>query len=269
MEDNSESQSNKWTTIALVAGGVLLIACLCCLFVAAGFFFFNGTTLFATSTPIPTETPLPTSTPFPTETLSPTSTPLPTDTQTDGLPFIEHFTTNVNGWAETTVTDEYGVITYTINGKYVWDANAKQPVNYKVWADSAPLVSDFTLAVEAQRKNGPQNSSYGVVFRVVDDQNFYFFAISDVGQYYVSKQIDGQWITLIDWTETPAILNGQVNTLSVTAIGNQFTFFINGEQVNIINDDAISSGYGGLSIELYTAGDQATFAFDNFEMKTP
>jgi hypothetical protein len=225
--------------------------------------------LASTATIPPKPTDLPFSTATPPQDLPATPAPAYPATSVTGLPFVEDFTSNSNGWAETVISDEYGEITYTINGQYVWNVKATKPVNYKTWPENTQTVSDFILTVDAQRQSGPENSAYGVVFRLTDRDNCYYFAVSDVGKYYVGKRENGSWITLIDWTPSSSILSGQINKVRVDAVGNQFTFFINGDQVNSIRDDTFTNGFGGLSTELYNGGDSATFVFDNFVMDTP
>jgi hypothetical protein len=246
-------QKNNWTVIALIVGGILLLICLCCIAIGGGYFVMNGNSFLSTATPVPSATPLPTKTPVPTK-----------------IPLIdEQFNSNVNGWSEKTLSDDYGDITYTINGQYVWDVKASKPVNYKTWPDNAQTASDFTLTVDAQRQSGPEGCSYGIVFRLSDSDNFYYFGVSDVGQYYVGKQVNSEWVTLVDWTDTSSISSGQVNKLKVIADGNLFTFFINGDQITTVNDETFSSGSSGLAIELYNVGDEATFVFDNFVLDAP
>jgi hypothetical protein len=270
LEQSNAREKNNWIVIALVAGGLLLVLCLCCIGLGIGYFALNGETFISTPTQTPTLTPIPTATFVPTATFFENPTPeLPALPPPLDSPIIGDFTSNTNGWSENSFTDDYGDITYTINGQYVWDIKAAKPVNYKTWPDNLQTVTDFAIQVDAQRQNGPENSSYGVAFRLSDSNNFYYFGVSDVGQYYVGKQVNSEWTTLIDWTDSSSINSGQVNTLKVVAVGNQFTLYINGDLIDFTTDDAFSSGLCGLSIELYNAGDEATIVFDNFVLDAP
>jgi hypothetical protein len=249
----AQPESNDRKEIyVIIAIGVIIIGCICCLLAAAGYALYQD---------------LPTSI-FPQE--SPTEkivdTPAPV---VQGETFNESFNSNRNGWTEGSYTDEYGTIDYTINGTYLWDVVAEQGVNQKSWATDAPVVEDFTAEVDATHVSGAENASYGLIFRVVDDKNMYYFCISDVGDYYAGLLNNGEWTTLIDWTETTDINVNSPNTLKVVGHGSKFTFYINGIEVDNIQDNTHSSGTAGLAIELYDAGDTSTFEFDNFTIESP
>ncbi len=104
---------------------------------------------------------------------------------------------------------------------------------------------------------------------MVDAENLYYFCISDVGYYYAGLLENGVWTTLIDWTETTTVNVNSSNTLKVVGNGNQFTFYVNGTEVDSLRDSTHSSGTAGLAIELYDAGDQSLFEFDNFTIESP
>jgi hypothetical protein len=154
-------------------------------------------------------------------------------------------------------------------GTYNWDIVAGQGVNQKSWASDAPIVEDFIITVDATHVSGAENASYGIIFRVVDAENLYYFCISDVGYYYAGLLENGVWTTLIDWTETTTINVKSSNTLKVVANGDQFSFYVNGNEVDTLRDGTHPSGTAGLAIELYDAGDQSTFEFDNFTIESP
>jgi hypothetical protein len=77
------------------------------------------------------------------------------------------------------------------------------------------------------------------------------------------------WAPLIDWQRSPAIQTNQPNRLRVIAQGDHFAFFINDRMVGQADDDHWPEGRAGLMGSLYDAGDQATFVFDNFELRAP
>ena len=183
--------------------------------------------------------------------------------------FSEDFDTNRNGWDEGFFEDAYGTIEYTVNGVFAWDVVAAQAVNQKSWASSAPSVEDFTVMVESTHISGADDASYGLLFRIADVDNLYYFCISDVGYYYVGSLQNGEWSTLIDWTETNKINVNSLNTLKVVGEGDQFTLFINETMVDSVRDNTHPSGTAGLSIELYDPGDESSFEFDNFVLTSP
>ena len=246
-----ESSDRNEITILIVVG-VIVILCICCLLGIAGYALYKD--LPSTITPDKSSV----------ETIAETPTPDMTGEQ-----FNDSFNSNRNDWTEGIFEDEYGTIDYKIDGVYTWDVVAKQGVNQKSWASSAPMVEDFTTSADVTHASGAENASYGLLFRVVDTDNLYYFSISDVGYYYVGLLENGVWTTLIDWTETALININSPNTLKVTGTGNEFVFYINGSEVDGIRDSTHPSGTAGLAIELYDGGDVSIFEFDNFVIETP
>lgn len=257
---NNPTENNDRKEISIIiAIGVIVVVCICCLILVASYFGYNDlktTSLFGNKTS--------------TETINPISQP-PATSLPDNInsQFEDGFDSNQNKWEEGTFEDEYGSVDFVINGQYDWDVVADKAVNQKSWAEDAPIVDDFIVSVDATHVNGAENASYGILFRVKDTNNLYYFGISDGGYYYVGLLNDGEWITLIDWTDTSYIIVNAVNNLKVKGIGDEFTFYINDTVVDRIQDSTFSEGTTGLSIELYEVGDKSKFEFDNFLLTSP
>jgi len=249
----SKPESSDRNEIAIIiAVGVIVILCICCLLGIAGYALYKD----LPSTISPEESSV--------EAI--VETPAPDLT---GEQFSDSFNSNRNDWTEGFFEDEYGTIDYKIDGVYTWEVVANQGVNQKSWASSAPVVEDFTSSADVTHISGAENASYGLLFHVVDAENLYYFCISDSGYYYAGSLENGVWTTLIDWTETTTINVNSPNTIKVTGTGNEFVFYVNGNEVDRIQDNTHPSGTGGLAIELYDAGDASTFEFDNFIIETP
>ena len=251
----SPGYGDKKEITIIAATGVAVTLCVCCLLGVAGYFLYKDL-----GTPKPTPTSKPTQA---------VRSPLPTQSANSKVFFSDTFDSNANGWNEGTTKDDYGTITYTINGNYTWDVTANKAVNQKSWASRAPEVGDLVASVDATHVSGAENASYGIVFRVKDTNNLYYFCISDSGYYYVGLLKDGTWTTLIDWKEINTLNINGLNKLKVIGKGDEFTFFVNDKQVDQITDGSYPEGTAGLAIELYEAGDQSTFIFDNFNLTTP
>jgi hypothetical protein len=247
-----ESNDRK-EIMVIVAIGIIVILCICCLLAIAGYYLYNdlnsSSKIEAGTTP---------------EVITATSKPNQEQVLLD-----DNFDSNANQWTEGSYDDEYGKTTFVINGKYVWDIVAKKGVNQKSWAEKAPMVKDFISSVDAIHVSGAENASYGILFRIKDTNNLYYFAISDLGYYYVGSLTDGKWTTLINWTETTLIHVNASNALKVIGIGDELTFYINDTVVDRIQDNAHAEGTSGIGIELYDTGDKSHFEFDNFILTTP
>ena len=179
------------------------------------------------------------------------------------------FGPNVNDWPVGDYSDERVTGNRLVTGgTYRWQAEALDGVIWWSMPDIAS-VSDFYLTAEARRVSGVEDGQYGVILRRADRDNYGLFKIEDSQYFKFSVRYEGEWETVIDWTEASAIRPGEVNRLTVIAEGSHFTFYINDEYVGEADDDRLTRGQSGLAIELLDAGDAATFEFDNFAVRAP
>lgn len=262
---------------------ILGVTAICLGVVAAGALFYfqpDAKSLYAQY--FPSATPTASSTPAPTATNTPTPTPNLTATaQVENALaaannaannweaiLTDTFDSNDNNWLVESSDDEYALITYeVIDGKYRWETTANQSFIGWVRAGRESL-TDFYLSVEVQQIDAPATADYGVLFREDENSNFYYFAISDAGEYALYLFFE-EWDTLIDWAQTDLINSGEANRIIVIGEGAHFTFFINDHYLIEIDDNKIPQGSTALAIELSNEDDQGVFEFDNFELRAP
>jgi CHAT domain-containing protein/Tfp pilus assembly protein PilF len=154
------------------------------------------------------------------------------------------------------------------NGVFRWEAEAHQGFYWYAHPDHASL-GDFYLSVDIRKISGPDDADYGVVFRVDENDNLYYFEIYDPGQYTLWRKSDGEWYELIGWRSSEAIHARQFNRIEVLAVGPEFSFAINGQKVSTTNDDYLEKGKIGLLIEMDQDDTRAVFEFDNLEIWSP
>lgn len=174
-----------------------------------------------------------------------------------------------DNWLTGDFADEFATQSLSVaNGKYQWKATTPEK-NTILWSlPNIDPVSDFSLTVETKKISGYKDNSYGVTVRFVDEENTYIFLMG--GQYFTFQLLsNGEWTSLIDWTETPAIRPGEENQLTIIGEGAHFLLFINDQQVGEVKESRLKSGQVGLAIGLNAAGDEAVFEFDNFELRAP
>ncbi len=266
--------------------GALLV---CCVAFIAAFFYFQPDQLsqLARYFPSPTTTPTRTVTPTPTH----TSTPTPNGTATaraqqatgTAAPFqataenaltewqalvSDNFDTNERHWYVGNDNDGYArLIREVKDGSYRWDATAHQ--GFVGWMDiPSKYVKDFRLSVEIKKVKGPDDAEYGVFFRR-NSKGYYYFRINDNTQFALDLQYKDEWKSLIDFTYTTAIRPGETNRITVLAIGDHFIFYINDRFVAETHDDQFQSGSSAIAMSLFEANQQATFEFDNIELRAP
>jgi predicted RNA-binding Zn-ribbon protein involved in translation (DUF1610 family) len=182
------------------------------------------------------------------------------------------FISNNNDWLVGSQAGEYFAPLDRViaDGRYRWDAKHLRTSSSITTARLRGYpVSDFHLIANCKRVRGSRGgSSWGVIFRQ-DNDRYYNFHITDDRFFAVSVNIDGEWVTIVEWATTNTIKPNGVNQLEVIANGTHFTFLINGKMVSEIDDDHLSHGLVGLSIEAYTLQEEITFDFLDFTLRAP
>jgi hypothetical protein len=107
---------------------------------------------------------------------------------------------------------------------------------------------DFSVQTEIIDGIFTGNNAFGIVFRRQDARNYYVFLISGDGYYRIKRSINGRETDLNVWNYSDVINQGigAINTLRVSAIDNQFSFYINDTQLDLCipdNPDHISTIY--------------------------
>ncbi len=157
------------------------------------------------------------------------------------LVYQDNFADQSSGWDDafdTYTTKQYGGDRYHIE--------VRAPDLF-AWGLSNRNISDFVLEVKARQEDGPDNNCYGVIFRYQDPDNFYRFDVTGDGFFLLSKFVAGRWLTLVDWTTSPAIHRGVAeNTLRISCLGQSISAYVNGQLVASVLDDTFRQGDIGL-----------------------
>lgn len=105
---------------------------------------------------------------------------------------------------------------------------------------------DFDVRVEARAASGSVNNGYGLIFRLQhhdnsspSDDSYYLFQVSSDGYYQVMRVLGDKQKKLSDWIPSPVVNQGigVTNYLRVVAQGDQFAFYINGQQMPLCIPD--------------------------------
>jgi len=145
--------------------------------------------------------------------------------------------------------------------------------NLIAWAELVDRqFTDFVLEVDATQVAGPDDNSYGVVFRLRGPSAYYRFDVTGDGYYTFIRRDEadgGRWTEIIDWTESLAIHRGaSTNRIKIVAQGSHFGFYVNEQQVAEAEDGTYPSGAIGLDAGSFDeAGVQ--IAFDNLTIRQP
>ena len=183
---------------------------------------------------------------------------------------FDGFTSNDNNWLVGSQTSEYfdPLKRVIVDGRYRWEAQVSRASSIsKVWLGEYK-VSDFHVIVNSKHIIGSKaGSAWGVIFRVQDNQNYYWFRMTDNKFFAVSVAEAGQWQDVVAWTRTETVKPSGVNQLEVIGRETHFIFLINGEIVSEVDDSRFVQGLVGLAIEGYTQGENIVFDFLDFTLR--
>ena len=177
------------------------------------------------------------------------------------LVYEDDFSDSFGGWDDAFdayTTKQYG------NNRYQIEVSTS---NLIAWGLANRDVADFEVEVEARQEAGGDTNSYGLLFRLQDRNNFYRFDISGDGFFLLSKFVEGQWTTLVDWTASPHI-SSETNLIGVSLLGPNITAKVNGQELVSITDDSLTHGNFGFFASTFN-DDYMWVSFDNLKLWTP
>ena len=183
---------------------------------------------------------------------------------------FDPFTSNDNNWLIGSQSSEYfdPVNRVITDGRYRWEANVNRESSItKVWL-AEYRVADFHLTVNCKHIMGSRaGSAWGVIFRVQDNENYFWARLTDTKFFAVSVAEGGEWTDILEWRRTESIKPNGVNQLEVIAREAHLIFLINGQIVLEADDRRFPQGWVGLAIEGYTQGEKIVFDFLDFTLR--
>ncbi|MBN1522945.1 MAG: tetratricopeptide repeat protein [Spirochaetales bacterium] len=163
------------------------------------------------------------------------------------------------------VLDENGYSTAIKKGGYQLSLFRK---NIFSWVPASMFqYRDFMIESEFEfHKNNP-HSAFGFIFRFVNNENFYFFLISNHGMFRFDVLFNGTPLHLVEWTASEHLLEGK-NTIRIIAHSDHFSFFANDEWIAEIDDEKLFSGRVGIAGQNYDEADEAGFQINDFVVES-
>lgn len=138
----------------------------------------------------------------------------------------------------------------------------------KYLAPTTIPTADFTLEVEL--KNQKKDGKAGLVFNLVDWDNFYVFVVDPQNRTYsLMRQEYNRSVTVIRETRVYALQQKGINKLKVRQSGRQLTLYLNDQQLNRVN---LNRTWKDTKAGIWVASEQKTpveFSFDNFRIMIP
>lgn len=176
--------------------------------------------------------------------------------------FSDDFSDPNSGWDDTEWED--GAVHYT-NGEYQVTVIPQQ---WLVWSYLGEEYDDVILSVDTRAIEPTGVGDYGLICRLVDDDNFYAFEVSEDGYFSIWKEINGEVETLYDWEYSDAIPMDGAFTINAACAGNRLLMGVNDLLLADITDEDLVSGKVGLLVGTLDQGGLVV-GFDNFVVQAP
>jgi len=217
------------------------------------------------TTLVPTEEPAPTETPEVVVTPEPVTVDVSArleEVRSEPLEFSDDFRSDNGRWG---LSESDSAVVSVANRTLQIEVFEANWMNWSVNDGANP--ANFLIEADVTRVEGDPNTEYGILFRLQDGDNFYFFPIDGLGNYSLYKKQNGEWTALIPWTasEEIDIEDGAINRMAVLAEDTLLTLLINDSAVAQIEDETFASGRLALAAGTF---DQAplTAQFDNVDI---
>ncbi len=182
-----------------------------------------------------------------------------------GVLYQDDFSNSQSGWG--LLNSEAGVAAYS---KAAYHIYVKSP-NVNLWAHPGQNFGAARVEADVLTTNGPSENRMGLICRMQDAANFYYFVISDDGYYGIGKVKAGKW-SLIETSEMrphSAILKGgQKNHLRADCVDGLFALYVNGQLVGTAADNDFAGGDVGILAGSFDIPGVDVY-FDNFVVYRP
>lgn len=143
--------------------------------------------------------------------------------------------------------------------------------NDTMWGVANRSFDDLIIEVEATQISAPanQNNDYGVVCREQGNGDGYYLLISGDGYCAIIKNEGGDFVRLVDWTESSAVRQGSTtNHIRAVCDGPTLALFVNGQRAATVEDSTFTGGDIALTATSYE--DALTeIRFDNLRVRAP
>jgi len=183
------------------------------------------------------------------------------------IPFRDDFQDSRSGWG-TDQSDEFD--RGYQDGEYFIELYGP---NWFAWSYSGAQVDDVSVEVDAYLSSGARDGHFGVLCRYVDEDNFYYFAISVDGYYGIFRRENGGMRAItgdgVGMVHSSTIrTGGQTNTIQAVCQGSDLSLYVNGELLESVSDDAHLQGDVGLGAGSGPEGG-ARILFDDVDVARP
>jgi hypothetical protein len=172
---------------------------------------------------------------------SPISIPAAPPAGPGDILYQDDFDNNTTGWDR--VSNANGIMDYDGGGYRIL---IQQP-SFNLWSTPERNFSDVRIETDVTKLNGPDENRAGLMCRY-QNGDYYFFIISSDGFYGIGKFIGGNTLLLgqSEMQTSEFIQVNGINHLRADCIGNTLSFYVNFNEVAVVQDTDFASGDVGL-----------------------
>jgi serine/threonine protein kinase len=172
-------------------------------------------------------------------TLSTTST---TDSRAKVL-FSDDFSNPSSGWP--TIQNTRGEYSYQSDGYHI----VVDEIESVLWAKTSTEFDNSSIFVDTKPLQRSKNGYFGLLCRIRDDQNFYYFVIRNNGEYTIGKYKNAEFQSLLTegWKQNQAVKPGtQTNQIRADCSSETLRLYVNNVLLDEVTDTDFSSGFSGI-----------------------
>jgi tetratricopeptide (TPR) repeat protein len=146
--------------------------------------------------------------------------------------------------------------------------------SYFAWEALPPTwqCGDFVLETEMELDPGNGHSAIGVLFRRVDDENFYSFMISTRGNFRLDLLFNKHPLRLVEWTALPDAgerrAGFQRPSLRIVGHGSRFSFHVDDEWVAEVDDETLPRGDIAFAAQNFAGAGAGIFRLRRIALET-
>ena len=180
----------------------------------------------------------------------------------EGVLFADDFSDPASGWPEEEHEDR---TTLYRDGQCLM---ATLAANRAAWVTASnESYADLSVSANVLLESMEGGGTAGLLFRIQDADNYYYFQISDLGDYKIGARVDGKWRSIAggDWSYSKQLnAEGEWNRLEVVCVGPEISAYVNGELLATLTDTAFAKG--GVGVTAQSTGDsgEVVALFDDF-----
>jgi cell division septation protein DedD len=173
-----------------------------------------------------------------------------------------------NGLWDTEAND-FGSYSYERRAFHI-EANGEERIVWTLLYDEPDVFaeySEFYAEFDTSFVIRSGENAAGLVFGLLDTDNFYSFMVDEIGYYQLQHRVNGEYTDLIPWTlsDVADAEEGAVNRLGVLAEDSTITLTINGTVIAQVEDAPVDFGSIALAVQTFTIP-EAHSTFDNFSI---